>query len=172
MSACPSTHRPSRALACALTAATLALPLAAQAGDFVLSAARVKDISGAQLELAGHWPVLGSAQLRPALGVFVHPRTDGRYSQQTQSNNTVVCRDMSNGQYADKENCDGVADVFASLELGAELGDRWALGAGVRVGRQALPYLALDLHPTPGQALLLRATAGKDLASLGLGWSF
>lgn len=111
--------------------------------------------------------------LAPSIGAFIFQGDNNRYQLQTQGNGTEVCRDLTNGQYSKKANCDNTrVTAYGNLEGGIRLGDdqMWAAGIGARVQDKALAYAVVH-YGRPGGPNL-RVAAGKDYGALGVTFGF
>jgi hypothetical protein len=102
-----------------------------------LGYAQRDSIQGLEIELGyrksyNSWAV----NIMPLTGILSFgSNTDSTYREETFDNGTTVCRDHSNGQFANKEKCNNIDfDYAAILSADYSLTEMFALGAGVRVG--------------------------------------
>lgn len=161
------------AIAATLAALTACAALPAHAGTFTAeaNAAHADDTEGAELGL-GYRFAAGNFRLTPIVGAFITAgEDDGRYRQETFDNGQTVCRDTSNGQFADKENCSGDLDVaaYGKVEASYRIGGKVEVGVGARFGEDdAVPYGTLAF----GQVWGVKLAAGQDYYALGLTYGF
>lgn len=76
--------------------------------------------------------------VQPIAGVFYSVESDSRYSEETFSNGRMICRDHSNGQFADKEKCSGDIgfEYTPSVEFLFRFESPFVIGAGFRGGEK------------------------------------
>lgn len=86
--------------------------------------------------------------LHPLQGVIYSTGAPEGYREETFSNGQTVCRDLSNGQFAKKSNCeDGLGFEYTpSAELTQRLGTKISIGAGYRGGDKASVYGVLQVY--------------------------
>jgi hypothetical protein len=157
-----------RLLPLAVLAAVVATCPSAEAKgwEVELNGAKVQDLSGAELGLGYD---LGGSKFRltPIVGALLYQGDNDRYRDETLSNGRRVCRDRTNGQFADKENCNNLAArAYGKLEAGYRLSPSLELAAGVRVGGETTPYGAISVLAS--DKLALKGFAGKDYYGAGL----
>ncbi|MDG2528052.1 hypothetical protein [Caulobacter endophyticus] len=144
----------------------LAGPVQAQNWTVELNGAKAGDLSGAELGL-GYTLSKGKFRLTPIVGALIYQGDNDQYASQTLSNGRTICRDTSNGQFADKENCNNVAaKAYGKLEAAYRMGKSLELGVGVRVSDETTPYGALGVYTS--ETLAIRGFAGKDYYGAGL----
>ena len=134
-----------------------------------LNLARVDDVDGGELGL-GYSFAPGNFRFTPTVGAFFYQGDNTRYRSETLSNGNVVCRDHSNGQFANKELCDNTAvKAYGRLE-GAYRFSKVEVGAGVRVGSDTAGYGTISALLTP--AFSIKANIGSDYYAAGLHLGF
>lgn len=155
----------------AVAAATLlftAQTATAQSWVVELNGAKVNDLSGAELGL-GYNFAKGGFRLTPIVGALLYQGDNDRYRSETFSGRTV-CRDLSNGQFSKKENCDDTAaKAYGKLEAAYRF-KSIELGGGVRVSDEALPYGTVAAYF--GENLAVKGFGGKDYYGAGLTLTF
>ena len=77
----------------------------------------------------------------------------GRYRNETTSDGRTICRDGSNGQFADSENCAPPTDAYFAFTGDAKYdiskGKNEAfVGVGYRIGRGSTPYGTMSVRPS------------------------
>ena len=162
------------AIALSFVALGALLPGAAQAHNWTtqLAASDVNKVGAVELGV-GYKFAGQKFYIAPMAGLeFTGTEGDSRYDTQTQKNGTTVCRDTSNGQYSNKENCSGSTDArgFLALEAGYNISEKAALGLGVRRAEVTSPYAVL--HIGFNQFLKFRLAGGKEYVSAGLSVGF
>ena len=160
----------------ALSFATLGaafVPSVATAGPVVHAAvSNVNSEAAVELGL-GYAFKADKFYVAPAIGIeLTQGEENTRYRTQTQSNGTEVCRDSTNGQYSNKENCSGNTDGrgFVSLEAGYRVADSTSVGIGVRRAEVTSPYAVVNFGSLSG--FKFRLAGGKDYASIGASLGF
>lgn len=135
-----------------------------------LNYADTGNLSGGEIG-AGYSLLLGPVSVRPIGGLFMYQGENDRYRSETFSNGNEVCRDLTNGQFADKENCDDLAlKVYGKLEATFTIADRVEIGGGARVSDDVVPYGTVGVRLSP--TILIKGSAGKDYYSAGLAAKF
>lgn len=133
--------------------------------SFEVSAAKAGDLKGAELGLGYSWTKAGF-RLTPVVGALVYKGDNDRYSSQTLSNGNTICRDRTNGQFADKDNCnDLAAKAYGKIEAAYRF-EHLEIGGGVRISSDTTPYGLIGLDLNPG--LQLKGFGGKDYYGAGL----
>jgi hypothetical protein len=86
--------------------------------------------------------------INPAdLGWIPEENQNSRYRKETLSNGRTICRDLSNGQFTDSENCAGTFRTIYAFSIDATYRANTSkyplyLGMGYRFGNNSGPYLA------------------------------
>jgi hypothetical protein len=143
-------------------------------GDGVVAAvnyATRDDVKGAEVEF-GYQKTFTSWRLNiiPLSGIF-YRKDDSRYREETFSNGQTVCRDTTNGQFADDDKCNQTGFDYGFIG-GAEflVTDRFHLGAGIRIGKET------DIFAMAGyrvwERVSVQVKAGADYRSIGLFMNF
>ncbi len=156
----------------ALTSLLLVIPVPSMADALLLGVgyAGRDDKSGVELEL-------GYRRTHHSFGFSLIPtgivqrENDSRYRKETFSSGQTVCRDTTNGQFADKEKCDSTKlslGLIASLDYSVT--KEFLFGGGIRIGDGAAPFIAVGINLTEKFVLGFRAGAGYS--SAGLTWRF
>lgn len=96
--------------------------------------------------------------LYPADFVFFMKDAPSRYREETFQNGTMVCRDLSNGEFAKKSNCKPIVDLeyTPSIAITRPITDRLRLGIGYRVGDAAGTFGTAEIALPQGFNLYLR----------------
>jgi hypothetical protein len=170
------------ALVAGLTMTGAALPAFAQEnqvrGKFAIEAngAQVDDVTGGELGI-GYRVSIWRVNITPYIGGFIHGEDNDRYREETFRNGNTVCRDTTNGQFADDENCDNLAvDIYGKLEAtvtAINFGSSGGIdiGGGVRFSEdQTTPYAALAVNFT--STISVRGNVGKDFWAAGVHLAF
>jgi hypothetical protein len=106
------------------------------------------------------------------LSAIMYKDDDKNYRKETFRNGNEVCRDIRNGQFSEKSNCNKVGIDYAAI-IGADykLAKNFTVGAGVRIGEKIKPYgnisILNDLN-----SFGLRARAGQKYMSIDLVGTF
>lgn len=146
-----------------------ATPVAAQAQDFAVegNGTRAHGLWGGELGV-GYNVRFGPVTLRPIGGVFLYAGDNDRYRSEEISGGNTICRDLTNGQFADKSNCNNTAaKLYGKVEGTVAIPLVAEVGAGARFsGDRTRLYgtAAVDLLP----ALKLKGNVGDRYAALGL----
>jgi len=131
-----------------------------------IAVAQVADLTGAELGLGARY-IAGGLRLTGMAGGFLHANQDDRYRSETFGNGNTVCRDTTNGQFADDANCAPDVAAYAKLEASWLFDGGLEIGAGARFSDgQTSPYGTLG-YVWPGGASIY-AAGGQDYAGLGL----
>lgn len=114
-----------------------------------------------------------SLALHPLQGVFFEGEEPEGFRKETQSNGNKVCRDTSNGQYAEKEKCE--PDIEGEYTPSAEILQglffaNVSIGVGYRGGDDAGVYGLLRFGPPEG--LYAAARAGSEYWGVSIGFNF
>jgi hypothetical protein len=134
------------------------------------NAVKVNDLTGGELGI-GYRFAAGNFRVTPIVGALIYKGGNDRYDKQTISNGTTICRDLSNGQFANKESCnDSAAKAYGKLEATYRFGHSVELGGGVRVSNRTTPYGTLAAFVS--DAVAVKAVAGKDYYGAGLALVF
>lgn len=169
-----NTRRAVTALALSLAALGTLAPAAANAGNMVGYAGigQINSTTAGEVAL-GYRVIADKFFIAPAVGVEITEGEENtRYDTQTQSNGTEICRDLTNGQYSNKENCSGNYDGrgFVSLEAGYLVSNSTSIGLGVRRAEVTSPYAVVNFGSAAG--FKFRLAGGKDYASIGVSLGF
>jgi len=146
-----------------------ALPLAANAQNIVVegAGARAHSIWGGELGV-GYNLRAGPVTLRPIGGVFLYAGDNDRFQNETFSNGNQICRDLSNGQFADDSDCNNTAaKLYGKVEGTVSVPLFAEIGAGARFsGERVRIYgtAAADIFPR----IKLKANVGDRYVALGL----
>ncbi|WP_380787140.1 hypothetical protein [Sphingomonas sp. R86521] len=141
-----------------------AAPAAAQIG-VEANGARADGHWGGEIGV-GYSVGLAGFKITPSAGALVYSGSNDRYETQDNGGSSR-CRDLSNGQYADKARCDNTkVKAYGRVEATYSIPLFATVGAGVRVGRDTRPYgiVALPLAPL----LKLKGNAGPHYFAAGL----
>lgn len=158
-------------LSAGLLTAALFTAGVAQAQPFMLEAngARVNHLTGGEFGL-GYSFANEHFRITPIVGAFVYQGDNDRYRRETFSNGSHVCRDTSNGQFADKDDCDNTAvKAYGKLE-GAVRFKQVEIGGGVRLSSKTAPYGLASVAVS--EQFALKAFAGDDYYGAGLSLRF
>lgn len=136
-----------------------------------ISYAKRDQIEGAEIELGYHKTFSSFVvNILPLTGI-IYSKTNSRYREETFSNGSKVCRDTSNGQFADKENCSGTGfDYGFIVKTDYDILDKFAIGAGVRLGNKSDVFLTLRSKLT--QKMSLQVKGGENYVSAGLAFGY
>jgi hypothetical protein len=129
------------------------------------------DIKGAEVQF-GYQKTFTSWRLNiiPVSGIL-YRKDDSRYREETFSNGQTVCRDTTNGQFADDDKCNQTRFDYGFIG-GADflVTDRFNLGAGIRIGKET------DIFAMAGyrvwEHVSVQLKAGADYRSIGLSMQF
>jgi len=156
-----------------LISALALAPLLAHADGLIAGVAYAEraNTKGAEVEL-GYRKTFTNIGLNliPLSGIL-YSKPDPRYRQETFSNGSTVCRDLSNGQFSDKDNCSKSGfdyGFIASLDYAVT--PSIFLGGGVRVGKRTDAFATVRAQLNT--SLTLQAKAGGDYLSIGASWGF
>lgn len=139
------------------------------AAQVVLEAngARADDQWGVELG-AGVNVGLGGFTLRPGAGVLVFAGENEDFRSETIGNGNTICRDLSNGQFADSERCDNTElRAYARLEASYTFPASAEVGVGARYsGDEIEPYGTISFPVGP--RVRIKANGGENYYALGL----
>ena len=158
------------AVAAALFA--MAAGSAAQAHSWAveLNGAKMDELKGAEVGF-GRNLEFSKLRVTPMVGAFIYRGDNDRYRRETFANGATVCRDLTNGRFSDKENCDNTAvKGYGKLEGAFRFTKSFELGGGVRVGGGTQPYATASVFLTNNVAI--KAFGSKDYYGAGLSPSF
>lgn len=131
-----------------------------------IAGAQIADLTGVELGLGARYGV-GGLRLTGMVGGFLHPNQDDRYRSETFANGNTVCRDTTNGQFADDANCAAEVAAYGKLEASWLFDGGLEVGAGARFSEdQTSPYGTLGYVWPNGVAAY--AAGGEDYVGLGL----
>jgi hypothetical protein len=138
----------------------------AQSVMFELNGAHAAKLNGGELGV-GYNIAKGNFRLTPIVGAFIYKGDNDRYASQTVTGGNTICRDLRNGQFAKKENCNNTAvKAYGKLEAAYRFGGKVEIGGGVRVSSKTTPYGSLGFNLS--DQLALRAFGGDDYYGAGL----
>lgn len=113
----------------------------------------------------------GPVRIRPGAGVFIFHDEDSRYQSETFSNGQTVCRDTTNGQFADDIHCAAALRPYGRLEATVVLGEAVELGGGGRVTEDGVtPYGTVGV--VVSRAATIRGYAGESYFAGGIALRF
>ncbi|MCP2678101.1 hypothetical protein NHF45_00990 [Maricaulaceae bacterium NA33B04] len=159
------------ALALALTSTAVAQDVAKPSGSVSLAAelgyAQVADRNGAELGVGGRYAWSG-LRLTGMVGGFIYANEDDRFEEQTFNNGNTVCRDLSNGQFADDANCAPDVSAYGKLEAGWAFDNGFEVGVGGRFSEDLTSaYGSVAYRFNGGGAIY--AAGGDDYLTVGIG---
>ncbi|WP_271078618.1 hypothetical protein [Aurantiacibacter sp. MUD61] len=136
------------------------------------NAARADSQWGVELGAGYDIAMVPGFTLRPGGGVLIYAGENDRYRTETIAGGTEICRDLSNGQFADSEDCDNTEiRAYARLEATYTILGSAELGVGGRYsGDDVQPYGTVSFPIAP--RIRIKANAGDDYYALGLRASF
>lgn len=141
----------------------------AQSWVVELNGAKVDDLSGAELGLGYNFAKKGF-RLTPIVGALIYQGDNDRYRSETVSGGRKICRDLSNGQFSDKDNCNNTAaKAYGKLEAAYRF-KSIELGGGVRISDETMPYGTVAAYV--GDNLAVKGFGGKDYYGAGLAFTF
>jgi len=153
----------------AFGAAAVMLPATAQADGLLIegNGARAHSEWGGELGV-GYNVGAGGFAVRPIVGAFIYQGDNDRYYEDTFSNGQSRCRDSTNGQFADDENCNNTAvKAYAKVEATYTLLGSAEIGGGARFSsEQARLYGTVSFPLAP--RIRVKANAGDRYYALGL----
>lgn len=155
-----------RALACTLL--VCAAPSVVSAQDFTVEAngARAQDRWGGEFGV-GYNLHIGPVTVRPIGGVFLHASDNDRFRSETISDGREVCRDHSNGQFADKSNCNDLAAKLYGRIEGTLTVLAVEVGAGARFsGDRTRAYGTAAMNVLP--KVKIKGNLGDRYGAIGL----
>ena len=143
-----------------------------------LNGAQAHEASGAELGVGARFSV-GPLRVTPTIGTFAYDagtEYNQRFRQETFSNGNTVCRDLSNGQFADAENCNGEFSVdfaaYGKVELALAMpwgeiggGRRFSEAGDADFGRIGIYISDEDVVGSRGVVSLM---FGGDFVGVGL----
>jgi hypothetical protein len=145
-------------------------PIARSSFTAEATLAQVGDVTGAELGL-GYRFALGGLRITPIVGAFIYQGENDRYRLEEFSNGNEACRDLTNGRFADKENCDNSAvQAYGKVEAVYRVADRVEIGAGYRFSEEGAPYGTVAVALSPG--ILLKLNGGADYVGGGVSFGF
>lgn len=140
----------------------------AQSATFELNGVSAGERDGAELALGARFAA-GPLRVTPSIGLLMYQGENDRYREETIAGGSTICRDQSNGQFADDEKCNNT-DFAGFGRIDAALAFRWGeFGGGVRLSddaSQAYGRVAVYL----GDTWALQAFAGDDFVGAGFVW--
>lgn len=110
--------------------------------------------------------------VHPLQGVIYSTDPPDGYREETFSNGNTVCRNLSNGRFADKENCEGGAgfEYTPSVELTQRITYPVSIGVGYRAGKESGAYGTLKIMTSERVYLAIRG--GSEYRGLAIGAHF
>ena len=130
-----------------------------------VSYAKRADVKGVEMEL-GYRKVVSDfgVNILPLTGIM-YSNSNSKYREETYSNGSTVCRDTSNGLFADKVTCNNSSFSYGFIASGDyALTDWLTCGAGVRIGKKPDPFLTLRGRVTRNMSFQFKA-GGKYTAA-------
>lgn len=88
------------------------------------------------------------------------------YEQETFGNGATVCRDLSNGQFTDEENCAPELSWRGNVTGEVNLSDEFSVGGGYLFGDQEAGFGSLRYNFSPSMALVGRVSESYTSAML------
>ncbi|MFT6661347.1 MAG: hypothetical protein ACJA0K_001339 [Maricaulis maris] len=130
--------------------------------------AHAGEITGSEVGVGARYAV-SDIRLTGIVGGFIYPNSDDRYRSETFNNGNTICRDTSNGQFADESRCAADVSAYGKLELSYAFTDRFEGGLGGRFGEDgSSPYGTLAYRWPSGWAVY--GAAGSEYASAGISY--
>lgn len=127
-----------------------------------LNYATVNEVEGAEIGL-GIDLIQNGFRLSPKIGAFVYQGELDGFSRETSS----ICRDLSNGQFSDSENCDATEMVaYGKIEASYSY-DKFEFGLGYRASEDTENTYGL-LGYRASELTSIRASIGEDYLSVGI----
>jgi hypothetical protein len=158
-------------LALTLAPAALAQDAAKPSGSVSLAAelgyAQVADRNGAELGVGGRYAWSG-LRLTGMVGGFIYANEDDRFEEQAFNNGNTVCRDLSNGQFADDANCAPDVSAYGKLEAGWAFDNGFEVGVGGRFSEDLTSAYGTVAYRFDGGAAIY-AAGGDDYFAAGIG---
>lgn len=121
------------------------------------------------------------AEVNPLDLTFVPEGVQDGYREETTSDGRTICRDTSNGQFAQSENCEMTYSTYYAVSgnINYSLSDEVAFfyfGPGFRLGTATTPYINVGLIFGNGpfskdQHWFVKSSAGKQFFELSVGTS-
>jgi hypothetical protein len=149
----------------------LANPCYADGPVASLNYATRDDFKGAELEV-GYQKTFASWRVNviPLSGI-IHRKDDSRYREETFSNGQEVCRDTTNGQFADKDKCNQTGFDYGFI-AGADFvaTERFHVGGGIRIGKETDVFGMARYRLT--DRVSIQAKAGGDYRSIGISFGY
>lgn len=107
----------------------------------------------------------------PLSGIF-YANSGSRYHSETFSNGRTVCRDSTNGQFSDADNCSSSFsfDYAAIFSGDYAISKSFVIGAGLRAGKQADPFLTARYRISDNFGF--QAKAGGKYSGFGFSFGF
>ena len=127
-------------------------------------------IKGAEIQLGyrKQFSAFG-VNILPLTGIW-YQKDDSRYREETFSNGNTVCRDRTNGQFADDEKCGASFSYAFIASTDYALSEAMAIGAGVRIGKDSDAFLSARIKVGQSLSLLVQGGGKYVSASLALGF--
>lgn len=119
------------------------------------------------------WDSETAISVYPLQWVAYETPPSDRYREETFSNGQTVCRDRSNGQFADKEKCEPSTgfEYTPSIEVIRKVAPELILGIGYRGGETRGGYGVVSLLPS-GLPVSIGARIGGNYLGLFIGSRF
>lgn len=156
----------------AIAALACAISFAANADGIMGSIGYAKRgaIDGFEVQL-GYRKIVGDVgfNIIPLSGIW-YKNDNSKYREETFGNGSTVCRDKSNGQFADTEKCGpsfGYAAIFAA---DYSVSEKFKVGLGLRVGKDTDPFATLRYAIT--EKVSLQVSAGGKYSTFGIAMGY
>jgi len=133
--------------------------------------AHTESTTGGELGI-GYQLSLGPVNITPIIGAFLFEGDNDRYRSETLSNGREICRDLRNGQFADKQNCNSIAaEAYGKIEATFSVADIVEIGGGGHFTEDDVkPYGTAAFKMLP--MVSVKGSVGKDYYSGGLSVKF
>lgn len=133
--------------------------------------ARAQSRWGGELGL-GYNLRAGPITFRPIGGALIYAGDNDRYDRQTLANGNTVCRDTSNGQFANRDRCGNTAvSWYAKTEATVSIPLVAEIGAGARFSSDKTRFYGTVAFPVL-PALKVKGNVGQRYFAAGLLASF
>lgn len=158
----------------AAAAASLILASGGQAAaagwGLELNGAEAYETTGVELG-GGYRFASGNFSVTPVVGALIYQGENSRYRSETFKNGNTVCRDISNGQFADDTNCNNTAaEAYGRLEAGYRF-KSVGIGVGGRFSDSGSGAYG-TISALVSERLALKVNAGADYVALGMTFGF
>jgi hypothetical protein len=134
-----------------------------------LNVAKIAERTGTEFAI-GYAFRSSRLELIPSIGAFLSPNEDDQFENQTFRNGQTVCRDLSNGQFSNEENCGPEVAAFGKIEVNFLATEKFSLGIGGYISDEATAFGRIAYKFT--DKVSLQASGGENYASLGIRFGF